>query len=528
MIDIRQKKKLRRFGAACLAFAFVAPAYPCPQEKPPATITLDDCIARAVRQNLGVAVQVYSSELADLALSRSQEKFLPSLSFDSGHQSQNSASYTWIDAADQVSTKYSNYSLGLSQTIPFGGTFSMSLGAYKNMTNARFQTINPRYGSTLTFTFSQPLLKDFGYRTSLKEVIVSRNNRDIADNDMKNILLETVHSVESAYFELVYLTEVLKVQRQSLTLAEDLLEKSRKEATIGTLAPKEVVSAEAEVASRQADILQAQMQVKDAGDVLRGLINQPLNEETGELVPADIPSLTKRDITLEDALKIGLKNRPDLQSSALAIKNREIEYGYAKNQTLPALSLNASYWSPGISGNRILYQDNNPLTGLILGVAPGGPSLAMRDALNFKYNNWSVSVSLDVPMNTIFSRAARAQARVSLNQEAARMKQTEQKAYLEIRAAVRAVQTNYERVNARRTATRLAEQKLAAEESKLKYGQSTNFVVLNYQRDLASARTSELRALIDYTLSQGQLDKALGISLEKRNIKLTESAEVER
>jgi len=106
------------------------------------------------------------------------------------------------------------------------------------------------------------------------------------------------------------------------------------------------------------------------------------------------------------------------------------------------------------------------------------------------------------------------------------MKQTEQNIYIGIRAAVRAVQTNYECVGARRTARELSEQKLEAEEAKLKVGLSENFKVLTYQRDLAEARRAELRALIDYTLSLGQLDKAMGISLEKRNIKLTDALEV--
>ena len=121
-----------------------------------------------------------------------------------------------------------------------------------------------------------------------------------------------------------------------------------------------------------------------------------------------------------------------------------------------------------------------------------------------------------------------AQARDGLDIEVIRMKQREQAAVIEIRAAVRGVETNYERVNARRTARELAEEKLAAEEAKLKVGLSNNYFVLNYQRDLAAARTAELRALVDYTLSLGQLDKAVGTSLEKRNIKLTDAAEVHR
>jgi outer membrane protein TolC len=150
----------------------------------------------------------------------------------------------------------------------------------------------------------------------------------------------------------------------------------------------------------------------------------------------------------------------------------------------------------------------------------------MRDALRFRYNNWSVSLSLDVPLNTMFSRAAQAQAKAALEQELARLKNTEQAAFLEIRSAVRAVQTNYERVDAYKAARELAEQKLAAEEAKLKAGMSDNFRVLQYQRDLAQARMFELRAIIDYTLSLGRLDKAIGTSLDKKNIKLMDAWEV--
>jgi outer membrane protein TolC len=523
-MNYKKRSSLLVVGLALL----ILPIRPAAQEKPAGTLTLSECIGRAVKYNLGVAVQVFSSELADLAVSRSREKFLPTLSFNYYKQSQNSASYSWLDAAGQVISDYADYKASLSQSVPFGGNVSLSIDSNRNGTNARFQTINPRYGSSLTFSFTQPLLKDFGYEISRKDILVARNSREIAENDLRSNLIETVSAVERAYWELVYVNEVLNVQRQSLKLAEDLLDKSRKEADIGTLAPKEVLSAQAEVASRRADILQAAMQVKDQVDTLKGLINLPFDKDAGDLLPADTPGFVKRDVTLEEALAVGLKNRPDLQSSALGIKNKELDYSYAKNQTLPDLKLSASYWSPGVSGDQIVYQDNNPLTGIIVGSVPGGPAIAMRDALHFKYENWSVQLSLSVPMNSVFTRAAQAQAKAGLDQEIVLMKQTEQKAYLEIRAAVRAVQTNYERVGARKTASDLAAQKLEAEESKLKVGLSDNFKVLQYQRDLAAARTAELRALIDYTLSLGQLDKATGVSLEKRNIKLTDAMEVQR
>jgi len=487
-------------------------------------LTLQECLVRAVKHNLGVAVQVYSSELADLALSRSREKFLPTLGFDFGKQDQNSASYSWMDAADQVATNYGNYGGSLSQAIPFGGNFSVSLTGYKNLTNSRFQTINPRYGNTLTFSFSQPLLKDFGWGISHKDILVARNSRDIAENDLKKNLLDIVYSVEQAYWQWVLSIESLKVRRQSLKLAEDLFDQNQKKVKIGTLAPKEILSVQSDVASRKADILQPQSQVKDYTDSLRALINS-LDPAGGEIAPADIPLFERYDIGVDEAFAVALKNRPDLKSSALGIRNRELDYAFAKNQLLPQLNLSASYWSPGIGGDQILYLDNNPLTGVVIGRIPGGANMAMRDAFRFKYNNWFVALSLDVPLNSVFSRAAAAQAKASLDQETARMKNTEQQAYLEIRTDVRAVQTNYERVNAYKIARELAEEKLAAEQAKLEAGLTTTFVVLSYQRDLANARLMELSALVDYTLSIARLEKAMGTSLEKKNIQLIDAME---
>lgn len=527
MIRPKPLRILLAVPAALAVLAAPGPASPPrPQNKPAAAMTLSDCVVQAVKRNLGVAVQVYSAELADLAVSRSREKFLPALSFEFGKQDQNSASYSWIDASDKVKTEYESYDSSLSQAIPFGGSFSISLAGYRNNTNSRFQTINPRYGSTLNFSFSQPLLKDFGWNISRKDILVARNSRDISENDFKKTLLDTVYSVEQTYWQLVLSIESLKVRRQSLKLAEDLFEQSRKKIQIGTLAPKEILTVQSDVASRKADILQAVSLVKDYSDALRALINS-LDPAGGgeEILPADLPPFEKFEIGIDEAFGTALKNSPGLLSSAFGIRNKELDYSYAKNQLLPRLNLSASYWSPGLGGDRILYLDNNPLTGVIVGTTPGGADMALRDAFGFKYNNWSVTLSLDVPLNSVFSRAMAAQAKAALDQEIARLKNSEQQAYLEVRTAVRAVQTNYERVDAYKAARGLAEEKLAAEQAKLEAGLTTTFVVLSYQRDVASAKLMELSALVDYTLSIARLEKAMGTSLEKKNIRLADAME---
>jgi outer membrane protein TolC len=504
-----------------LSFIFLASSFA--QEKTK-SLSLEECILGALKNNLGVAVQVLNPEIADLSVSRAQEKFVPSLSFGYNKTNNNSASYSWIDAAESVITKYNDYSVQVSQLIPTGGSFSLSLDNYKNDSNRSFQTINPRYGSTLRFNFTQPLLKDFGFKTSRREIIIARNNLQISESQFEKTLLDTIYNVEEAYWNLVYSIQDLEVRRQSLKLAQDFLEKNQRSVEVGTLAPIEILSAQAEVATREADILQAEALVKSNEDRLKMIINLPQEEgkPNQEIAPVDKPSFEEKEVNLEQSLAVAMENRPDLQASRIGLKNYELDLSYARNQLLPGLNLTASYWSPGLSGDRILYENDNPLTGKVIGIISSGASNAIKDAFNFKYRNWAIGLTLDLPMSNVFTRAALAQAKVNMEQALLNFKNQEQQVYLEIKDAVRAVQTDFKRVSAYKVARDLAEKKLQAAEEKLKVGLSTNFEVLSYQRDVATARTSELKAIIDYNLSLASLDRALGTTLKAKNMKVTD------
>jgi outer membrane protein TolC len=203
------------------------------------------------------------------------------------------------------------------------------------------------------------------------------------------------------------------------------------------------------------------------------------------------------------------------------LKNKELNVTYAKNQVLPDLNVYASYWSPGISGTQILYQDNNPLTGIVVGTSPGGAGAALRDALGFRYSNWSLGLQLSVPISSLTSRAQHDYHKTTFEQSLVDLAALEQRIFLEVRTAVRAVEVNYRRVLAYQAARGLAENKLEAEEKKLKVGLTTNYVVLQYQRDLADAKTAELKALIDYNLALAYLERALGTGLEAKNIQFS-------
>jgi outer membrane protein TolC len=239
-----------------------------------------------------------------------------------------------------------------------------------------------------------------------------------------------------------------------------------------------------------------------------------------KIIPLDKPAYEKKEVTLDEALLTAMENRPDLNATRIDLKNKEIDLSYSKNQLLPNVNLQVSYWAPGISGTRIFYDPSDPF-GDPIGSSPGAPSEAWRDAFDLKYKNWSIGVTLSIPFDTLLSRAAHAQARVNLEQSMLRVKNQEQQIFLEIKNAVRAVQTNYKRAQAYKIARELAKETLEAEEEKLKVGISTPYFVLQYQTELVTAQTNELSAIIDYNLSLARLNRALGISLKEKNIRFS-------
>ncbi len=493
------------------------------EENPGVSLSLKDCIAKAMENNLGLAVAVMTPQLRDIGVSQAKEKYLPSLSLNFSRRDTQQASYSFLDAADILMSVSNAYTAELQQNIPGGGNFTISLDSSKYDTNRTGITINPSYRSTLTFNLTQPLLRNFGLMASNREIIIAETNLLISEKDLKRSLQTTVYDVEQAYWNLVFAIENLKVSRQSLRLAQDLLEKNRRGVEVGTLAPIEIITAEAQVAQREADILAAEAQVRNNEDRLKQVINLAAdtdNADSLQIVPVEEPSFEKVEISLEQALTTALLNRPDLESTRLGIQNYELNMSYAKNQMLPGLNLNASYWSPGVSGDQLILDPRDPF-GPPIGSIPGGQSEAFRDVFGFTYKNWQVGLTLDFPLNSIISRAAYAQARVDLEQAKLQLKEQEQQIYTDLKIAVRAVETNFKRIQALRIARELAEKQLEAEEEKLKVGLTTNYFVLQYQRDLANARSQEIQAIIDYILSVAALNRDMGTSLDENNIQIS-------
>ena len=513
-------KKTFSSVALFIALALLLSGHP-QEESQGFPLSLESCIQKTLKNNLGLAADLLAPVIADASVSLASHEFVPTLAMGYNEQDQKTVSYSALDAAGTYSTLQNDFSAQISQSLPTGGSLIMSLTGYKIDTTRKFQTINPRFGSTLRFNLSHPFLRDFGWKIARRELLLAQNNRDISEQSLNQNVEDVIYRAKSAYWNYVYSLENLKVRRQSLKLAQELLEKNKAEVEAGTLAPIEIFTAQADVSTREADILEAETLVRNSEDLLKTIMNLAAelpNVESLRIEPTDTPSVARLEVDLDQALGIALENRPDLKSARIGLDTKQLNLGYYRNQRLPDLRLQAQYWSPGVSGTQILYQGGNALTGIVIGIIPGGRSQAMRDVFDFKYKNWSVGLTLSIPMTSIFSRAAVVQAGLDLKQAQLRVKNLEQQVFLEIRTAVRSVETNFQRIQAYRSARENAQKKLEAEEEKFKVGLSTNYFILQYQRDLANAMIMELKALVDYNIAQAALYRAQGRGMEYEHV----------
>ena len=243
------------------------------QDRQVLNLGLEDCIAKALKNNLNVAVERLNPGLADVQVTKAREFFLPSFELSYGSNRQASPSYWFLQGSGTSVSNLASYGVSVVETVPTGGSFAVSLQSYRSETNQAFQLINPRFGSTLQFSLTQPLLRNFGPKMARRGIILAENNLDLAQLQLRNTMQDTVYLVQQTYWNYYFAVENYKVKTQSLQLARDLLAKNKKEVEFGQLAPIDILTAESVVAQREADLIQAEGAINRSEEVLKSIIN---------------------------------------------------------------------------------------------------------------------------------------------------------------------------------------------------------------------------------------------------------------
>jgi outer membrane protein TolC len=511
---------MKKIFCLLLAVAFIS-CMGFAQAKDVQSMTLDDVIAQALKNNLDLQIEMTNPEIYRAMWSKSTAIFVPILNvnFDTGEN--NSPSSSALTGADLETTKTTGLTVGLAQNLPLGGSLDVTLRNNRFSTNSRYSSYNPRYNSTLTFNFTQPLLKDFGSGSTKRSIRIARNNRDISIFALKQRVIDLIYQTEEAYWNLVYSHQNLEVKQKSLQLAKDLLKQNEIQVKVGVSAPMDILTAQAEVAARESETLQAQSQIQTYEENLRRILN--ISQLPAAIIPQDKPLFIPVAADLNQFLMAALEKRPDIEQVRLDLKNKNIDVRYYRNQLLPNLQLSASYYTSGLSGDQLIW-DGNPLfpDSKIIDIIKGGINDSLKEVFKNLYRNYSIGLQLSIPLLNTSARADMVQAQLNLKQSLLQLKKIESTIYSDVRQIVMDLETNLKIVEANRISKELAEQKLLAEQKKLAVGLSTNYLVLQYQRDFSNALIAELKSLIDYNLALSRVNKVLGTTLEKHNIEFAD------
>jgi outer membrane protein TolC len=394
---------------------------------------------------------------------------------------------------------------GLQQFTPWGGgRYNVSLDAGRLTTTSLSNRFNPQLDSNLVASYTQPLLRNFKFDNNRQNLMLSEKIQQIADIQLRQTLTQTSRQVRSSYFDLLNAVAGYQVALQSLELAQTSLKNNRRRVEVGTIAPIEIVQAEAEVAANEESVIVAEGQIRTAEDRLRTLVMNPSQPDfwTTKLEPSDEPTLTPQAVDVDGAIANALANRTDLAQLKKQVEETDINLRFYKNQKMPALDVTGNYNLVGTAGTQRVFDLNSPLyPPPILSSSQRSFSDALRDVFGNEFKTWSVVLNVSYPLGTSIADAALAQGRLQRDQQTTSIHDLETQIVFSVREAGRQVNTSLKRVESTRKARELAEQSLQAEEKRVAVGLSDTFRVLQAQRDLARQRVSELNAIIAYNKS---------------------------
>ena len=486
------------------------PTVPPPPPGVRTELTLDGAVERALDRNLDLAVERLTPQTYDFSLAALDATFHPNFISTFGTRSATTFTRSQTAGGDILSTGTVTANNGVQQNVKWGGgSYAVAFNNNRQDQSDLFATRNPVLNTNLIAAYTQPLLRNFrtdAMRTQLK---ITKLNQEMSETSLRATVVRTIANVRNAYWDLVYAIQAEEVAQNSLQLATKLVEDNRARVEVGTLAPLDVTQAEAEQAARRQAVAQARATHGTAELALKRLIVNGTEDPywTANLEPVDRPTYSTETIDVAAAVRRALGSRTDLEQSKKQVQSNDISIRSLSDAQLPALDLTASYGLAGIGGTQFVRPTGAALGAAPTQIIPSGFADALSLLTNGRAPSWNFQLNFSYPIGTSPAEAATARARLQQRQTIAQSRQLELQIATEVTNAALLVDTNSERLQAATATTELAQLRLEAEQSRFEVGLSTNFFVVQAQRDLRDAQNAELRALLDYRRAQVDFER---------------------
>jgi len=543
-------------------------------------LSLQDAIALALENSMDIVVSRYNPWIADVSLLKTQAggygygtpgsvavgstANLPSLNYDpvltetlqfadatvpinNPFLSGTAGTGTSNGVTAAALTSHSaTYNTQYQQWFDLGTYFSVAWDNNRSSSNAA-NFFNPYVSSSLVVTVSQPLLAGAGRFVNRRNILIAENNRKIADLAFAQQAITTVTNTITAYWELAYARENVKVQQQAVTVAEKLYNDNKKQLEIGTMAPLDVTRAESELATDHTNLIVAQTTQLQDELILKNYISKdPMasNLIAVEIIPTDKPESPEaiEAASFADAVKEAFQKRPDVREQVFNLDNANIDVRATKNALLPTASIGFQYTSAGLAGNSSI--TGTPTTQLgtqlidstltpidvyvpqsvapVIGTRYDGLGTAQSQIFHNTFPIYAGQLTLSLPLRNRAATADNIHSQLVERQYEAQVQQIKNNAVLDVRNTTIALEQGRAQVDSASKARELQQQTFEAEQKKYQLGASTVYNVILTQRDLITAQGTELRALANLAEAKANYERALGRTLDVNNVTIAD------
>ena len=501
-----------------------------PAAGPSVALTLDEAVKLALDRNLDIAVQRLNPQINDIAIASIRSVYHPTLTSTLNRQSTTTPSTSTISgtngAGEPISQGLNTYNAGIAQSVPWGGGGVTVTANNNRQTTTSLNTLyNPVYNTNWSAVYTQPLMRGFKIDSTRRQLQVTKLTRDISDVQLRATITNIVSNVRNAYWDYVFATQAVEVAQQSLDLAGKLVQDNQTRVEVGTMAPIDVVQAQSEQATRRQALVTAQSTLRTTELALKRLIVAGTEDPNwnARLDPVDRPEFRVESVDLEGAVRRALSQRTDLEIAKKNIESNDITLSFLKDQLKPQADVVGTYGLVGLGGSQLITTGTG-VNRTVTGSVPGGYLDALRTLGGVDFPRWTVQLNFSYPLGQSAQEASMARARVQLTQTQAQVKQIELQVATEVTNAAIQVRNTAESVQASQAARELSQKKLEAEQSKFEVGMSTNYFVVQAQRDLADAQNSELRAILNYRKALVELERLQQTTLQNANITVLSAA----
>jgi outer membrane protein TolC len=342
-------------------------------------------------------------------------------------------------------------------------------------------------------------------------------------------VITSITAVGNAYWELVFARGNVDVANQSIALAEKTYSDNKKQVDVGTLAPLEIVQAEAQLATAQQSLIVAQTTVLQDQLTLLNLIaknpNSPILRNV-DIIPTDTANTAPPEvekIPLDDLIREATTKRPDVLQAGLQIKGDDINVRVTKNALLPVLTLSGEYATEGLAGisHPCVMNTTNcltPPTQVITGL-----SNSLGDMLTGVYPEYNAQISLTIPIRNRAAQANNVTATLNERADQANFQQVVNNATTDVHNAQITLEQARITLAAAIKTRDLDQQTLDAEQKKYQVGASTLFNIVSDQNILAAAASAEVRARVNLVEGKVNFDRAMARTLEVYNITIADA-----